>query len=232
MDGQETKVNTETTQNGQAGNTTPQTVSSTASQGKNETPANAGTFTQKDIDDAVNKAKSQYGRAEAEFNRKIKEVESRESKLAEWEKTKEAAELEEAKGNPEKLNVLQERKSLRQLKAELEAEKQQLLAEKAQHSERLSKVEKWEREQSIASIAKEVNGDTAILMAKADELGLSDTDKIKALARTLWQGTSQTQPKNPNPANVFNGKTNGGGSDLKGLSARQLLKLGVEQKLK
>ena len=231
MDGQETKVNNEMTQNGQADKTTPQTVSSTASQGKNETPANAGTFTQKDIDDAVNKAKSQFGRAEAEFNRKIKDIEFRESKLSEWEKTKEAAELEEAKGNPEKLNVLQERKSLRQLKAELETEKQQLLAEKAQHSERLSKVERWEREQEITSIAKEVNGDAATLMAKADEFGISGSDKIKALAKTLWPVTT-TQTKNPNPANVFNGKTNGGGGDLKGLSARQLLKMGVEQKIK
>jgi hypothetical protein len=215
MDGQTDPKNTGATQAGQADNTTLPAGSPPASTANAGTPATPKTYTEEDINKAVQAALTKAGRTAA----KERDIEAREAKLKEAEEAREAAELESVKNDPSKLDVLKEKQRIRKERAELEQAKALLEAEKTQHAERLTKAEQFERQQSITVIATEFKGDAKILTAKADELGITDPARIKALAKTLWPGVVvPANTQNPNPAIVFNGVTNGGGVDTSKLS--------------
>ncbi len=193
MDGTETKQD--------AKQTSPSAAPSAA---KQETPATPKTFTESDVQKAVNDALAKAGREAKSIETARTEIAKREADIRKAEQDRELAELESVKDKPEELSIIQRKQKLAaDIRAHnAEAEKKQ--QEWAAHEVELAELKATKYEMSVFAVA-EKNGVSAdLLKAKATELGITDTAGVEKLAAIM--------PKKMAPPTTDSGKTMGGGT--------------------
>lgn len=219
----------------QEGQTTPPTGVSAASGGKDATPA--VTLTQADIDKAVHSALTKAGRETKAIEEARKAIETKQAEISEWQKQREADELEKIKDNPQALTAYQKEQALKKKEVEIAQRIKELEAKETTFAERLSKVEQLERKEMLTTIATELKVDAEMLTKAVDAVGLTDPDKIKTLAKTIWNKPVET--KNPLVnGSVFKGGNSGGtGTDYATVkfganapSAGEMIKAGLNKK--
>ncbi len=189
--------------------------------GTGTTPAELPkTFTESEVQKAVNDALAKAGREAKALELRKVELEKEKTEHTAWleerkkaEKERDEAEAERLKDKPEELSIYQRQKRLREAEAALVESKQAFEAERLTHAERIKAVEETERETTVFEIATELNGDPVILKATAGELNLTSNDQIKALAKRLWPPAKKEAP--PGTKNKpDSGETGGGGGKL------------------
>jgi uncharacterized protein involved in exopolysaccharide biosynthesis len=139
------------------------------------------------------------------------------SQLVELQRRIDEADVEELKNNPDELDMYQRRKDLREEQTALKAEKDALERDRAAHAERLQKATELEWDAAVGEAAATVKGDAARLKAKAAQYGITDPEKLRGLAADLW----------PSGVHADSGQTNGGGTDLNKLPAREQIARGL-----
>jgi chromosome segregation ATPase len=135
-------------------------------------------------------------------------------------------------GDASQEEILKLRRELRSTiaaeKAAIKKERESLAREKETHgkewqtqAERIKKAEQAEWDGIVFEAAKAVGGDAAKLKEKAAEFEITDPEKLKKLANTLW----------PMPVvKPDSGRTAGGGGDLNKMSGKDLLIKGFSKK--
>jgi hypothetical protein len=151
---------------------------------------------------------------EAALKSKEEAFKETESKIAEWEKAREAEDLEKARDNPELLNAFQMKKQLREEKAKLAEERAQFLADKTAHEELINNSKELQREIAIWEIAGD-KIDPAKLKELCNKLGAQTEEQIKAIAENLLPvatpSTGESGDGKKPPLKVDSGVTVGAG---------------------
>jgi molecular chaperone GrpE (heat shock protein) len=211
VDGQTEAKNTVETQPGQVANTTLPAGSLPTSAAKDGTPAATvvKTYTQQELDQAIQKARVQAGRDEATLRTRESTIAAREAKIKEAEEAREAAELEAVKNDPAKLDAVRLKQEARRLKAEAEQARYELEKDKAEVAE-------YKKSKAISDCVTELKCDAMQLTLAVEDLGITDPAKIKALAKRMFpqaEKPGEQKSTSPNPSQVFDGRSNGGSTD-------------------
>ena len=90
----------------------------------------------------------------------------------------------------------------------IEKERQDFEAEKARWEAEKAELTTYKISKIVNEVAAQYKGDAGILQAYVNDLGITEPEKIKALAVRLWAGQKNNPPTAPN--RVFSGSTNGG----------------------
>ena len=174
----------------------------------------AKTYTQEELDRAVHAARSQAGRDAKTLDLRDQSLTAREKALKEKEDKLEAAELEKLKGNPEALDIHQQRKALREERATLDKEK-------AEHKAAIEAVQSYQRKLDVGELAGKYDLDAQMLL----DLNLSIEQ-----TETVAQRLSKDKPKETKEIKTDSGVTSGGRQDLSKLTTRQLISRGLREK--
>ena len=211
------QMNTGVDQPGQVDNPTPPVNQPPASMDNKDTPP-VKTFTQEDIDRAIQADRTKHGRDVKSLETLKAQLEAQRKEIEEWRKQKEEAELEAIKNDPAKLSAYQMKKEAQELKAQIEKERQEFEAEKARWESEKAELTTYKISKIVNEVAAQYKGDAGILQAYVSDLGITEPEKIKALATRLWAGKKDKPPTAPN--RVFSGSTNGGAPEDQKLRAR------------
>lgn len=130
------------------------------------------------------------------------------------QKTKDDAELEAAKGNPDLQTLYKLKQTLRTQEADLIKREADLTTKVKLHEEKLTAADATKREIVIWGVAQKYTLDPAVLKTKADELKLTTDEQLDTLAKAMSEG------KDTAGLHGDTGKTTGAGEKT------------VEQKLK
>lgn len=198
-----------------AGQGTAQTQSGTASDGSGGSTSQAPkTYTDADIQKAVNDALAKAGRDAKAIEAVKKKVDADKEEIRQHRAQKDAAELEAVKNDPDKLNFYQRQKALKEREEALKEQQAQFESERTAHAEQIAKIQKSERSGMIADVAKEYAGsDPAKLEKLCDDLGVAVTaDSVRLIAGNIWPKANNAPPPAPP---VDGGSTMGGGGGLR-----------------
>ncbi len=188
-----------------------------------EAPPPTYTKTQEDVDKAINDALARAGRDAKSLETWEKSLKSKEASLSGLEQEREdiktqLAEL--AEQDPDKFNVVQKSRELKNKEMKLKEQEATLNTSIAEHEAVIKKASAWEFSQMLTTIVVEYEGLTAEkLLTACTKLGITDEAKARDLAETI--GTKKAvaeQPRKPSPNPVDSGKTSGGGDNLASLS--------------
>jgi chromosome segregation ATPase len=125
------------------------------------------------------------------------DLEATNSRLDELQRRIDEAEEEGVRAKPEAHDIWKQRKELRDLKNQLEAEKRQLDKDTADHQDALRQIEEMKAESSISKIASSKGVDPELLKAKCKKLGLTTEDQITEMADTLASIKPQNTEEKP-----------------------------------
>lgn len=146
----------------------------------------------------IREGKADAGRQIAEARRETESFRKEAAKQAAQFKSTlaelEALEERVSKDEPEGLDLLKLRREIREKRAELQAERDEFDQGKQEHTERISKVEKLERDYAALAVAADYPG-----VKPEDLIDLGGTDKasMTKIARIL--ANPRTQPDTPKP---------------------------------
>lgn len=144
-----------------------------------ETPP---TYTQDQVDKAVQAALTKAGRTEKSFSTREATIKAREDALAEKERQKEAAELEEAKKDPDALAAYNAKQARKQQEADLKKEREQLERDKAEHEAEIIAAKEAQKEITIWQVASAKKIDPEKLKELSEELNIEVKEKLERLA--------------------------------------------------
>jgi len=187
-----------------------------------------------EIEKRVSDRLATAGRTAKQLEQRAKALEDREralrtkeAKITEWEKARETAEEEAARSDPDRLNILQEKRRLRGERQALDADRQAFEAQKLEHEEKLSVAEKNEREIVIVETALDYGLDIGELTTLCTKLDANSKEQIEQIAKTFASLTKEEQT----PLKPDSGRTTGG-ENINDLPASELIKRGLAQKKK
>jgi len=201
---------------------TPQGTGNSSGAGDGITSKDSGTYTKESQDKAVNDALAHAGRDAKGFSERETAVQAREDaakayeeKVAQAQRDKDAAELEAARNDPDKLSALQRRQHARAEADELAREKADLARSKAEHEDALKALKQSGILENANRLAKEHDVDPSLLV----EFGGDNLETMEKLAKKL---ASNAGNKPPDPLHPDSSVTTGGGKDLSGKSPLEL----------
>jgi len=195
----------------------------------------AKTYTEEERDKAVNDALATAGRTAKELDdRKAgldaerQELDDLKGEVTKVQEQIDQAELEAAKGDPERLRELQAKKSYKDLLDKLEAKKKELdkreaelNRSKAEHESEVNAAKQTQLEIELWKIAEAEGIKAEDLKKGMKDLGLTTVEQAKTLAKTLKTG-KQPESKKGEKFDPDSGVTSGGGESLEGKSASKL----------
>lgn len=194
---------------------TKQDVKTSAGEGGTTSQDKPQTYNQEQVNKAVSDALAKAGRTDKVFSKREAGLKAREDAIAEKERQREAAELEEAKKDPDKLAEYQARKSIADERAELERSK-------AEHEAEIIAAREAQKEITIWQVASAKNVDPERLKELSEELGLEGKERLERLADEMTAKTGTTiEPDS--------GITTGAKKDLKSLTADEKLNRGFAE---
>ena len=192
-----------------------------ASEGSEETTpkAEAKTYTEKDIEKAVQVALTKAGRdakaladKEATLNTEKEAVDTAKAEIAEIQKQIDEAELEAARGDPDKLKELQAKKSYKAKLAELDTKNKELQKREAdlnrreaEHEAEIQAAKETQREITIWQIAQEKSVDPVRLKTLAEKFNIEGKENLEELANEIASGKPEGET-----LKVDSGATSGG----------------------
>ncbi|MFA5432655.1 MAG: hypothetical protein WC319_07275 [Candidatus Paceibacterota bacterium] len=192
---------------------------------ENGTTLQPETFTKEQLDKQVSDALAAAGRTATALQEKEASLAQKEAELADKERQAALAEEEAVKNDPSKLNVLRERRALKEQQAALAKQKAEIERERKRLEADQGEVAKIKLERKAAELAEQygVSKEVLMLMPTAEAM---DAVAPK-LPKATPDGSNQNQSFKP-----FSGKTQGQGNDLSKLSPEQKIMYGLEHPAK
>jgi len=237
MDGTENQG--DTLQPGEGGQSSPEDTQGTSTD-------KAKTYTEEDVNKAVNDALAQAGRdhktletRQAELDAQQESVKTGLAKIEEWERQQDAAELAEAQRDPAKMRAYQAKqveknraKSLDEREAALAKREQESNRREAEHSEKVKAAQEVTMGMKLYEIAARHNLNPEDLKKDMKDLNLTTEAQLETLAKRL-STTGQRPPEGETkggekPTTPVSVPTTGGRTGK--LSPEQFEKLSPEQK--
>jgi hypothetical protein len=139
---------------------------------------------EKILRDKTSAIMADVGRQKAEAERALKAATDAQARLDKLEQDRIQAELEAAKGDPDKLSVIQERQKRRQIESELDKARQELTDKTTKLQSYESKDAESAREKQAREIATKLNVDPAKLV-KLARFTDGSADAIEEIAKEL-----------------------------------------------
>ena len=207
-----------------------------ASEGSEETTpkADAKTYTEKDVEKAVQVALTKAGRddktltdKEATLNAQQESINARQAEIDDAERQRDAAELAAAKGDPELLKVYQDKQvqkrevaGITAQKADLKKEREALDRSKAEHEAENKAARETQLEIEIWKIAEAEGVDPVELKDTMKDLNLTTVEQAKSVAKRLNKKPEDgTTEKKKAPDSLV---TSGGKGSSEGKTSRQI----------
>lgn len=156
-------------------------------------------------------AQEQAKAYKASMEKLEQELQSNQQQLAEIQARIDEAEESAARDNPDRLNLLQQRRLLQKEKAELKAEKAKLEKERAELSSEIALAKETKAEITIWNIAKESGVDANELKTRCQKLGLTNVEQIKEMA-SFMKSIGSNEKRTPIPK-ADSGQTRGAAID-------------------
>jgi len=198
---------------------TPQVIGQSSGGEKGSTSTSeTETYTKEQVEKLISDKLAAAGRNAKTLIQQEKQLKAREqaikdveSQIADWQKEREAEELEKARDNPELLNLFQTKKQLREEKARLAEEKAQFQADKASVQELIDSSKELQREIDIWEIAGD-KVDPVGLKELCDKLGAQTEEQIRTIA-DMFQPvvTPKGETEGKKPLKADSGVTVGAG---------------------
>ncbi len=186
-------------------------------------PSQPRTYTQDQLDTLIRERHSKLDTEIATLKKERDGLKSSHDslsqRLADVERRSEEEEETRVKDNPEEHDLFTRRKKLKELELTQNQRKADLDAREATLKEREAKQAEADWTATVSGIASAAKGSAEVLKAKAAELGVSDPEKLRTLALTLWP---QSGPVHDS------GHNEGGGPDLSQMSPRQKILKGMQ----
>lgn len=197
----------------------------------------AKTYTQSEMDKAIQADRISRGRDAKAFEVREKSLTEREERIKAEEAKIEAAEVERLKDNPEALDLHKQRKAIKEERAALERDK-------AEHSATIKAAQDSVREKAIWGIAAEHREDPkemADLFNRLNGLGIDDMEKLgqiaDAIAPKKAEESAEEQDEGKAPFNPDSNVTSGSGKQYTGVSfeknapsAKDMISKGLKKK--
>lgn len=172
-----------------------ETGQSSSEENQGTSTKEAKTYSEEEVQKAVNDALAAKGRdaksltdKEAEINARQEAINAKQAEIDEWERQRDAAELEAAKGDPVKLREYQRKQVQKQERASVEAEKAELRRQreafnrdKAEHEAELNAARGAQMEIKLWQIGEKYGVDPVVLK----ELNLPNVEQAEAVAKRL-----------------------------------------------
>jgi vacuolar-type H+-ATPase subunit I/STV1 len=174
-----------------------------------ESPSQPQTYTQDQLDKLISERHSKLDKSLAALTKERDTLKSsHESLSAEFAELQRRIEEEEEaryKDDPQELDVYQRRKKVREAEAAHKKRQSDLDARETALKDREAKAAQVEWEGLIFEVATAAKGNAETLRKRAADLGITDPEKLKTLAVTLWPQTGDKPDS---------GKSEGGGGEL------------------
>lgn len=181
------------------------------------------TFTKEQAQKQVSDALAAAGRDAKSLETRGKDLDAREvnlkaeqERITQWQKERDAEQLEAARDNPQLLDQVQQKRQLRDDRTKLNQDRAEFERDKAEHKGVIDAASATQREITIWDIAQKNGVDAANLKDKCDKFNLQSNEQMEEMAKTM-SGTKPAEPLKPD-----SGETTGGGKDLSGKSPMQL----------
>lgn len=177
------------------------------------------TFTKEQADKQTSDALSKAGRDAKSLDKRGKDLDTRDEaikaehdRIAQWQRDRDAEELEAAKDNPEAMDYLKKKQELGVSKTQLTSDRATLDKNVADHKELLDAAEATKMEITIWDIAKEQKVDPGELKEACAELNLETKEQIESIAKRMAKagGEPLKEPLKPDSS-----RTKGGGTEPK-----------------
>lgn len=197
---------------GKTQDTSPKEGDSSGGAGGSTSPK---TFTEAQVQKAVNDALAKAGRDAKSFEAREKTIKEAQAKADEWQRQQDEAEAEKHRDNPDGLKALRTKQELKKAQDALKKAQDDFEAEKASHAEKLTRAEETELELSVWKAAQAKGIDAGKLKEKCLKFGLKTEEQITDMAETMSDGkTSAEEP----PLHTDSGKGKGGSKDFSTVS--------------
>jgi len=201
---------------------TPQTIEQSSGGEKGITSGGGPeTFTKEQVEKQVSDRLAATGRDAKSLETRGKDLETREvainaeqERIAQWQKARDNEELERARDNPELLDIVQQKRALREKEAKFSQDRTEFDRDKAQYQELIDSANATKREIVIWDIAQKNVVDAATLKEKCDKFNLQTQEQMEEMAKTMAGAKTLLKPDS--------GVTTGSAKDLSGKSPMQL----------
>jgi hypothetical protein len=191
---------------------------------KGGNPSQPRTYSQEEFDRMLNE---RHSKLDKQINDLTKERDNLKSshdtistQVSELQKRIDENDEAKIKDNPDLLSIHQQRKKLREDQDNFRKQRQDIDSREAGLAEREKTVQAAEWDGLVLNTANAAKGDAAVLKTKAAELGITDKDKLNALAVTLW-------PRKSEPPD--SGNTDGSGIDWSKKSPEEKIAEGLRR---
>ena len=192
-----------------------------APEGSEETTpkADAKTYTEKDMEKALQADRIKRGRDDKSLSNRETAIKTREDAIAESERQREAAELEEAKNDPDKLAVYQSRQAERQRTKKQDERDADQDKREAEHEAEITAAKEAQKEITIWQVASAKNIDLVRLKDLSEKFNVEGKEKLEELADEIASGNSETSEKKKTVDSLV---TSGGKASSEGKTSRQI----------
>jgi len=201
------------------------------------------TYTEDEVQKALQADRIKAGRTAKDFeNREAtlkahqQEIDDTKAEISKIQEQIDQAELEAAKGDPDKLKELQAKKSYKTLMADLDAEKKKLQKDradldrdKAEHASAIESAQKAKLEMKIFELAVEHDLNPQDIKDAMTELNLTTVGQAEAIAKRL-SGKPKEPTKDPRKTDSL--LTSGARNSSEGKTARQIYAESFREKKK
>jgi len=158
----------------------------------------AKTHTDKEKDKAVQVALIKAGRDAKSFEQREAAVKAREDANRAEQERRDAAELAEAQGDPDKLAVYQskqtEKQRVKSLDARLDAREADLNKREADHEAEIQAAREAQKEINVWQVASAKNIDPVRLKDLSEKFNVEGKEKLEELAEEIASGKPKTEP--------------------------------------
>jgi len=179
------------------------------------------TEAQKLVSDALAKA----GRDAKSLETKKAELDRQAQELTDWQARKDEEERKAVEGNPELLDVYQQRKALREKEATFKKEQDEFEQKKLEHQVEVESAREVQRDVDIFDIVQEYEGGDAMkLKTLCVNFNATSKEQIRKAADTLWEKKGTQSSSDTTKQKRDSGMTIGGGARLSDLSPKDRVK--------
>ena len=198
----------------------PQSLGKAPQGGEETTPkADAKTYTEEDLDKAIRKDRIVRGRDDKSLSNRETAIKAREDAIAESERQREAAELEEARNDPDKLAVYQSKQAERQRTKKQDERDTAQDKREAEHEAEINAAREAQKEITIWQVASAKNIDPVRLKNLSEKFNVEGNEKLEELAGEIASGGPENPAKKLTPDPLL---TSGGKASSEGKTSRQI----------
>lgn len=181
------------------------------------------TYTQEQTRNMVSDALAKAGRDAQTLEQREAAVKAQEDANKAEQERKDAAELAEAQGDPDKMAVYEKKQAEKQRRANLDTREAELNKREAENAAEIQAAKEIQKGNTIREIATEHKVDPVRLKDLSVKFSIEGKEKLEELADEIGSGKTDHQ------IDVDSGITSGGKKDLSGKSPMELAREGYSK---